>query len=312
MSRKSYMEQACEAVPEFKTISEKFLRKYTIAGKSESCTRNYLMQVSKMVLHFECSPLELSIDQMEEYLFHIRQNEKPSMSSFKHLVYGLRTLFSMFKNEKLYLALPPGSGSKALPVVFSQAEIKLILKTPKLLKHRALFAVAYDCGLRISEVINLKITDIDFDRKRVHVRQSKHKKDRYIPVSPTHAQRAERIPFNLEPAGLAFQREGPRKSNQPRRYPPCFSFMYPKDRYPKGSLYPYPAAQLCHAPAGDGAGHCKRKKPAGACRYRHHHDVFAYRPLEPQGRVCANGKALRLCFPVIPWGQLFASFYPPC
>ncbi len=184
MSRKSYMEQACEAVPEFKTISEKFLRKYTIAGKSESCTRNYLMQISKMVLHFECSPLELSIDQMEEYLFHIRQNEKPSMSSFKHLVYGLRTLFSMFKNEKLYLALPPVSGSKALPGVFSQAEIKLILKTPKLLKHRALFAVAYDCGLRISEVINLKITDIDFDRKRVHVRQSKHKKDRYIPVSP--------------------------------------------------------------------------------------------------------------------------------
>lgn len=106
------------------------------------------------------------------------------MSSFKHLVYGLRTLFSMFKNEKLYLALPPVSGSKALPVVFSQAEVKLILKTPKLLKHRVLFALTYDCGLRISEVITLKITDIDFDRKQVHVRQSKHKKDRYVPVSP--------------------------------------------------------------------------------------------------------------------------------
>ncbi len=184
MSRKSYLEQACEAVPEFKTISEKFLRKYTIAGKSESCTRNYLMQISKMVLYFKSSPLELSIDQMEEYLYTIRQNEKPSMSSFKHLVYGLRTLFSMFKNEKLYLALPPVSGSKALPVVFSQPEIKLILKTPGLLKHRVLFSVIYDCGLRISEAVNLKISDIDFDRKQVHVRQSKHKKDRYVPVSP--------------------------------------------------------------------------------------------------------------------------------
>lgn len=183
MSRKSYQEQACLAVPEFKTISEKFLRKYTIAGKSESCTRNYLMQISKMVLYFKCSPLDLSIDQMEEYLFQIRQNEKPSMSSFKHLVYGLRTMFSMFKNEKLYLALPPVSRSKALPVVFSQQEVKLILKTPKLLKHRVLFALIYDCGLRISELINLKISDIDFDRKQVHVRQSKHKKDRYVPVS---------------------------------------------------------------------------------------------------------------------------------
>jgi integrase/recombinase XerD len=183
MSRKSYLEQAFEAVPEFKTLSEKFLRKYIIAGKSESCTRNYLMQISKMVLYFKASPLELSIDQMEEYLFQIRQNEKPSMSSFKHLVYGLRAMFSMFKNERLYLALPPISGSKALPAVFSQPEIKLILKTSKLLKHKVLFALIYDCGLRISELINLKISDVDFDRQFVHVRQSKHKKDRYVPVS---------------------------------------------------------------------------------------------------------------------------------
>lgn len=183
MSRKSYLEQACQAVPEFKTISKNFLRKYTVAGKSESCTRNYLMQISKMVLHFKCSPLDMSVDQLEEYLYYIRQHETPSLSSFKHLVYGLRTMFSMFKNEKLYLSLPSIASSKALPVVFSQQEIKLILKSPKLLKHRVLFAIIYDCGFRISEVINLKITDVDFNRRQVHIRQSKHKKDRYVPVS---------------------------------------------------------------------------------------------------------------------------------
>ncbi len=183
MSRESYLQQACNAVPEFKIISEQFLSKYTISGKSESCTRNYLMQISKMVLHFKCSPLELSIDQMEEYLYEIQLNEKPSRSSFKHLVYGLRTLFTMFKNQELYLALPSIKGSKALPVVFSQQEIKTLLHTPKLLKHKVLFAVIYDCGLRISEVINLRIEDLDFDRKQIHIRQSKHKKDRYVPMS---------------------------------------------------------------------------------------------------------------------------------
>jgi hypothetical protein len=106
MSRKSYLDQACETVPEFKILREQFLRKYTIAGKSESCTRNYLMQISKLVLHFQCSPLILSQDQLEEYLFYIRQHEKPGMSSFKYIVYGLRTMFSMFNNEKLYLSLP--------------------------------------------------------------------------------------------------------------------------------------------------------------------------------------------------------------
>lgn len=183
MSRISYLEQACQVVPEFKSISEKFLRKYTIAGKSDSCTRNYLMQISKMVLHLKVCPLELSVDQLEEYLFYIRQHETPSLSSFKHLVYGLRTMFSMFKKEKLLLNLPSIPNSKALPEVFSAQEIKRILKIPKLLKHRVLFAIIYDCGLRISEVVNLKITDVDFDRQLVHIRESKYKKDRYVPVS---------------------------------------------------------------------------------------------------------------------------------
>jgi len=183
MSRKPYLEQACEAVPVFKTVSEQFLRKYTLAGKSSSCIRNYLMQISKLVLHYQSSPLDLSRDQLEEYLFYLRERDQPSMSSFKHLVYGLRTMFSMFKNEELYLSLPTISQSKALPEVFSQQEIRRILKAPALLKHRVLFSVIYDCGLRISEVINLKITDVDFDRQQVHIRESKCKKDRYVPIS---------------------------------------------------------------------------------------------------------------------------------
>jgi integrase/recombinase XerD len=183
MSRKSFMEQACALVPEFKEISETFLRKYTVAGKSSSCIRNYLMQISKMVVHFGLSPLELSIDQMEEYLFTIRQNEKPSLSSFKHLVYGLRTLFGMYGREKLLLQLPSIANGNTLPVVLSRQEVIRLLKAPALLKHRVLFAVVYDCGLRISEAINLKVSDVDFDRKQVHIRQSKCKKDRYVPIS---------------------------------------------------------------------------------------------------------------------------------
>ncbi len=217
MSRKSYLEQACEAVPEFKTISDQFLRKYTIAGKSASCTRNYLMQISKLVLHFGRSPLDLSEDQLEEYLFYLRQHEKPSMSSFKHLVYGLRTMFSMFKNERLYLSLPSIAQSKALPAVFSQQEVRKILKTPKLLKHRVLFSVIYDCGLRISEVINLKITDVDFDRRQVHIRESKCKKDRYVPVSSMalrglssylETSRPKEWLFNGKVRGQKISREG--------------------------------------------------------------------------------------------------------
>lgn len=184
MSRKSFLEQACTEVPEYKTLSDQFVRKYTIEGKSSSCIKNYLMQISKLVLHYQTSPLDLSKDQLEEYLFYLlQQKSSPSRSSFKHLVYGLRKFYTIFKDEDLFLALPSIQASKALPVVFSQREIKQILKAPKLLKHRLLFATIYDCGMRISELTNLKITDVDYDRKMVHIRQSKHKKDRYVPIS---------------------------------------------------------------------------------------------------------------------------------
>lgn len=218
MSRKSYLEQACIAVPEFDSISNRFLRKYTIAGKSESCTKNYLMQISKMVLYFQVSPLELSTDQIEEYLYKLRQHDQtPSLSSFKHLVYGLRTMFSMFKNEELFIALPKIPHNKSLPKVLSQQEIKMLLRAPKLLKHRVLFAIIYDCGLRISELVNLKISDVDFDRMRLHIRESKHKKDRYVPIS-SHTTRGIRKYlntsnptnwlFNGKIRGEQFSREG--------------------------------------------------------------------------------------------------------
>lgn len=254
MSRQTYLEQACQAVPEFRDQSEQFLRKYTIAGKSDSCTRNYLMQISKLVLHFQCSPLNLSVDQLEEYLFYIRQHETPSLSSFKHLVYGLRTMYSMFKNETLHLTLPPVAHSKSLPVVFSQQEIKLILKTPKLLKHRVLFALIYDCGLRISEVINLRITDLDFNRELLHVRQSKYKKDRYVPISPITLRGLGKYLVTYTPMKWLFN--GKRRSVKSPGNPLCLQVGYPESRYSKGGMYSHSTPQLCYAFIGNGVGHC--------------------------------------------------------
>lgn len=61
--------------------------------------------------------------------------------------------------------------------------MKRLLLAPKLIKHRVLVGLLYDCGLRCFEVRNLKISDLDFDRKMLHVREGKGKKDRYVPLS---------------------------------------------------------------------------------------------------------------------------------
>ena len=72
---------------------------------------------------------------------------------------------------------------KTLPVVLSDEEILLILRSVSNLKHKAILMVIYSAGLRISECINLKIKDIDSNRMQIRVEQSKGKKDRYTLLS---------------------------------------------------------------------------------------------------------------------------------
>jgi site-specific recombinase XerD len=80
------------------------------------------------------------------------------------------------------IQLPPIERPKKLPVILSQNEIKILLKTPVLLKHRLILALLYGCGLRCFELRNLKIKDISFERMLLHVRSGKGRKDRYVPM----------------------------------------------------------------------------------------------------------------------------------
>jgi site-specific recombinase XerD len=183
MSRLTIQEQACMKVPAFSGECKTFIRKFGVAGKSSSCVQNYLRQISKLVLFYGRSAVELSSEDVEEFLVYLRRNEPPSLSSFKHLVYGLRHLYSIYGREDIEVILPEISHPKTLPAVFSKEEVRSLLKAPGYLKHRLLLGTIYDGGLRVSEVSKLLISDVDFDRLTIHVRESKFKKDRYVPIS---------------------------------------------------------------------------------------------------------------------------------
>ncbi len=136
-----------------------------------------------MALYFECSPLELDEEQVHEYLYMLKTSHRtPSESFFKHTMYGLRYAYQMMGMTELRVKLPSLSKPRTLPVVLSRPEVKTLLLTPKLLKHRLLLALLYGCGLRSFELRNLKIKDVDLHRQMLHVRQGKGRKDRYVPL----------------------------------------------------------------------------------------------------------------------------------
>jgi len=155
----------------------------TIAGKSQSTLTNYARYVAKIALHFDCLPTHINTDQLNDYLYFIsKQHNTPSKAYFKFTVFGLRYVFRMENMEEKYVALPVMKRDYKLPVVLSRQESKRLLDTPKQPKHKIILGLLYGCGLRCSELCNLKIADLDFDRYTLHVRQGKYKKDRYVPM----------------------------------------------------------------------------------------------------------------------------------
>jgi site-specific recombinase XerD len=85
--------------------------------------------------------------------------------------------------EDRIIKLPSLKSSNKLPVVLSIRECKRLFKAGRIIKHRVLLSLVYSAGLRSQEVRNLKWSDIDYDRKRIHIRQTKYNKDRYVPLS---------------------------------------------------------------------------------------------------------------------------------
>lgn len=85
--------------------------------------------------------------------------------------------------EDKRIVLPQIRLSNKLHVVLSNSEVRQLLKAPKYLKHRLMLGMLYGCGLRSYELCNLRLEDVDFERKSVLIRQKKARYDRYVPLS---------------------------------------------------------------------------------------------------------------------------------
>ena len=182
--RSKIVDQAILTVEGFEKVFKVIHQNTVLRGQSESTFHNYLRRVALISIHFGKLPEHISDDEINEYLTALALDPKsPSRSSFKHMVYGLRYYFRHIGLNKRAIALPSLKNDTKLPVILNRRELKELFRAPKLLKHRIILTLSYSAGLRSQELRNLKISDIDFERKTIHIRQSKYKKDRIIPLS---------------------------------------------------------------------------------------------------------------------------------
>lgn len=189
--------QAKKGVPGFAIAYAKFIEKVTINQSSKSLIVNYSRSLAYVALHFSRCPHEVSVEELNSYLYRMMVHENCSLTYFKHAVFALRYWFRLHNLEEKAIQMPPVKKDKKLPVVLSKQECKELFKAPRNLKHRFILTMAYGAGLRMNELRLLKITDVDVQRMQVHIRQGKGRKDRYAPLSKLLA---EKLPMYLEAA----------------------------------------------------------------------------------------------------------------
>ena len=160
------------------TITQEMrLRNYS--PKTIEAYERIIIEVFKF---FHKPPKELNIDQLKEYLYH-KQQSGLSSQSIALAANALNFLYTQIYHQKDFEKLRHPKRSQRLPVVLSKQEIEQILAQTDNCKHRTIVAIAYAAGLRVSEVVSLRVKDIDCDALTITVRQGKGRKDRLTVLS---------------------------------------------------------------------------------------------------------------------------------
>jgi integrase/recombinase XerD len=167
------------------SLRRRMLEDMQVRNLSPHTQTSYVQQVSRFARHFQQSPESLGPEEIRAYQLHLTNERKLAVSSVLIAVAALRFLYTITLKRDWTIedVIPAPKKPQRLPIVLSPEEVLQFLGCVPGLKHRAILTTCYAAGLRISEALHLKPTDIDSGRMTIRVEQGKGQKDRYVMLS---------------------------------------------------------------------------------------------------------------------------------
>jgi len=153
---------------------------------SESTIRTYIAEMRQLLIILKDIPADdLTPEHLKRYLVYCSEKLKLSENGIHSRINAIKFYYEqVLKRNKFFWDIPRPKRAIQLPNVLSKEEIAQLLRVIENIKHKAMLMLAYSCGLRVSEVIRLRLTDIDENRFLIFVRRAKGKKDRVVTLSP--------------------------------------------------------------------------------------------------------------------------------
>jgi integrase/recombinase XerD len=163
-------------------LRQRMIDDMTLHGLKRKTITAYVACVAR---HFGKSPEVLGTAEIRSYLLYLTHDTHVASSTYNQALCALKFLYRVTLGKDWGLdGLARSRRQTKLPVVLSSDEVTRFFQAITSLRHRAILMTAYAAGLRISEVLALRVDDIDSQRMVIRVRQGKGSKDRYVMLSP--------------------------------------------------------------------------------------------------------------------------------
>ena len=161
-------------------LREKMERDMTIRNLKSTTQNLYARAVKDLAQYYMKSPDSLSEDEIQDYLYHLKTGQQLSWNTINVHYSALRFFYSItLKKPSTCIFIPPRKKESSLPEIYSRQELERLFSAANNPKHRAVLMTCYSSGLRVSELVSLKIDHLESDRKLIRVEQGKGNKDRY-------------------------------------------------------------------------------------------------------------------------------------
>jgi len=166
------------------SLRQRMIEDLRVRNYSQNTINAYIRCVASFASHFKKSPDMLGPKHIRDYQLFLVKSKRASWALFNQTVCALRFLYQVTLGRDAtveHIAYP--RREKKLPVVLSVGELRVFFRAVENLKHRTVLMTMYAAGLRVSEAMNLCMTDIDSERMLLRIRQAKGRRDRYVPLS---------------------------------------------------------------------------------------------------------------------------------
>jgi len=165
-------------------LRDRMIRDMTVRGLARRTHETYIAAVVRLAKHYRRSPDQLTNDEVQAYLAHLILERKLSWSTCSQAAHAFRFLYHVtLGHPRTDFHVPAPKQPQKLPEILSREEVWRLLTAPPHPRHRLLLTTVYAAGLRVSEAIALKVSDIDADRMTMRIEQGEGAKDRYVPLA---------------------------------------------------------------------------------------------------------------------------------